>query len=184
MILGITGTFGAGKGTIVDYLVKNKNFKHFSMGDYIAEQVKKDGKQVTRDSLMEKGNKLRAEHGPSFIAQELYKLAQKSGANCIIESLRTPAEVQILKGKGEFYLLAVDADPKLRYQRIKKRNSDKDNVTFDEFTKGELAEMHSDDPAKQNISKCIAMANFSLTNNGTFEELYKQVDNVLNEIQN
>ena len=31
IIIGITGTLGAGKGTIVDYLVKQKGFVHYSV---------------------------------------------------------------------------------------------------------------------------------------------------------
>ena len=31
IIIGITGTLGAGKGTIVEYLIKNKNFFHFNI---------------------------------------------------------------------------------------------------------------------------------------------------------
>ena len=30
MIIGVTGTNGAGKGTVVKYLVNNKDFKHFT----------------------------------------------------------------------------------------------------------------------------------------------------------
>ena len=36
-IIGITGTIGAGKGTIVDYLVKQKNFKHYSVRNFLIE---------------------------------------------------------------------------------------------------------------------------------------------------
>lgn len=38
-IIGITGTLGAGKGTVVDYLVKNKGFNHFSVGDYLIDEI-------------------------------------------------------------------------------------------------------------------------------------------------
>ena len=34
MIIGITGTLGAGKGTVVDFL-KEKGFRHFSVRDYL-----------------------------------------------------------------------------------------------------------------------------------------------------
>jgi len=40
LIIGITGTLGAGKGTIVEYLVKNKNFKHYSVSGYLITKKK------------------------------------------------------------------------------------------------------------------------------------------------
>ena len=36
-IIGITGTLGAGKGTIVDYLVQKKGYVHYSVRSFIAE---------------------------------------------------------------------------------------------------------------------------------------------------
>ena len=39
IVIGITGTLGAGKGTIVDYLVKNKGFNHFSVRSFIAQEI-------------------------------------------------------------------------------------------------------------------------------------------------
>ena len=38
-IIGITGTIGAGKGTIVDYLVKEKGYVHYSVREFLAEEV-------------------------------------------------------------------------------------------------------------------------------------------------
>ncbi|MBR5146904.1 MAG: AAA family ATPase, partial [Bacteroidales bacterium] len=45
-IIGITGTIGAGKGTIVDYLVKEKGYVHYSVREFLAEEVKKRGLEV------------------------------------------------------------------------------------------------------------------------------------------
>ena len=59
-IIGITGTIGAGKGTIVDYLVKEKGYVHYSVREFLAEEVKRRGLEVNRDTLTEVGNDLRA----------------------------------------------------------------------------------------------------------------------------
>ena len=41
VIIGITGTLGAGKGTIVDYLVNKKSFYHYSVSGYLKEELQK-----------------------------------------------------------------------------------------------------------------------------------------------
>ena len=107
-IIGITGTLGAGKGTIVDYLVKNKGFVHCSVRAYLIEEITKRGMEVNRDSMVIVANGLRASHSPSFIVEELYHIAAKHQVNCVIESIRTPGEAVALSSKGGFCLIAVD----------------------------------------------------------------------------
>lgn len=180
--IGITGTLGAGKGTIVDYLVKNRDFAHYSVRAFLTEEIKRRGLSVDRDSMTSVGNDLRALHGPSYIVEQLYAEAQKSGRNCIIESVRTPGEVAALRGKTNFYLFAVDADPKVRYERAVLRGSETDHVSYETFLANEQREMTSDDPNKQNLKVCIEQADFRLDNGGTVEELNRQVEEVLEKI--
>lgn len=182
LIIGITGTLGAGKGTIVEYLVSQKGFVHFSVRKYLEEKIAKEGKRPDRDTLVEMANKLRKLYGPSFLAEELYKIAKKSNQNSVIESLRTPAEIISLKQKGKFFLFAVDANPKLRYERIRKRASETDKVSFKEFLANEKREMQNSDPTKQNLRKCILMADYKFDNNGTIKDLYEKVEKVISQI--
>jgi dephospho-CoA kinase len=181
-IIGITGTLGAGKGTIVDYLTKHHGFAHFSVRDYLSRVIKARGLQVNRDTLVAVANELRAANTPSFIAEELYKEAKASGMNCIIESIRTVGEVTALRAKGNFSLFAVDADQQLRYGRIVERASETDRVSFETFVDNENREMNSTDPNKQNLAACMQLADHRFVNNGSFNELYKQVDAVLEHI--
>ncbi len=178
-IIGITGTLGAGKGTIVDYLTAHHGFKHFSVRGYLIQIIKATGKEVNRDSLTHTANELRAANSPSFIAEELFKEAEKTGANCIIESIRTVGEVTALKAKGNFKLLSVDTDRRLRYERILVRGSETDQISFETFSANEERELSSNDPNKQNLSACMVLADYHFTNNGSFDDLYVQLDQIL-----
>jgi dephospho-CoA kinase len=128
-------------------------------------------------------NDLRANHTPSYIAEQLLAQAELSGGHCIIESIRTVGEVTALRKKGGFYLFAVDADPKLRYQRIVERGSETDKISYETFIENEQREMTSTDPNKQNLAACQALADYKFDNNHSFEELYKQVEEVLGKIK-
>ena len=180
--IGITGTLGAGKGTIVDYLIKNKGFVHYSVRSFITEEINRRGLPVNRDSMTMVGNDLRAQHSPSWIVEQLYEQAQASGKNCIIESVRTAGEVEALRGKPNFYLFAVDADTKVRYERAVLRGSETDHVSFETFVANEAREMDNIDPNKQNLRYCIEQADYCFQNDGTIEELNQQVEKVLSEI--
>jgi dephospho-CoA kinase len=180
VILGITGTLGAGKGTIVDYLVKNKGFFHFSVRAFLSEEILRQKRPVNRDSMVEVANKLRAEYGSSYIIEKLYQKASETGMNCIIESIRTPGEIEALRNREGFILLAVDADQDIRYSRIKMRNSETDRITFDAFKENEEREMHSSDPNKQNLSACIEQADHKIYNNGSIDLLNAQIEQFIN----
>lgn len=182
MIIGITGTIAAGKGTIVDYL-KSKGFNHYSTSGYITEEIIRRELPVNRESMIMIGNDLRAKYGSGFIAEECYKKAKEVGGNSIIESIRTEGEIETLKKKEEFYLFSVDANQDIRYSRAVERGSSKDSVDIETFKESEKREMESNDPTKQNLSRCIELANFRFTNNGDVDELYKKIDSTIEAIK-
>jgi dephospho-CoA kinase len=183
MIVGITGTIGAGKGTVVDYLVSKKGFTHYSVREFLVEEIKKQGLPVDRDSMREVANHIRAEHEPSYIIATLFSRATKAGHDALIESVRAIGEAQFLKDCGA-HILAVDADRKLRFERVTTRGSATDDVDFDTFVAHEEKELASTDPAGQNIIGVMQMADCRIENDGTLEELHKQVERVLEKLSN
>lgn len=180
-VIGITGTLGAGKGTIVEYLITEKGFEHFSVRAYLVEEIERRGMKVDRDSMVVVANELRAQNSPSFITDELHKKAVERNVNAVIESIRTPGEVVSLKQKGDFLLFAVDADAKSRYERVVARKSETDKVSWETFQENERREMSSEDPNKQNLMKCIEMADVVFNNDGSMEALYQDVEKAMKE---
>ena len=183
IIIGITGTLGAGKGTIVEFLTKEEGFEHYSVRNYLLVEMKRLGMPENRDSMTSLANKLRAAFGSSYIIDKLYERALESHHNCVIESIRTSGEILSLRRKSDFYLFAVDAEQKTRFKRIKKRRSETDRVSFKEFAANEMREMGSDDPHKQNLSKCIEMADYKFQNDSGVKGLLKKVKAAINEIK-
>jgi dephospho-CoA kinase len=175
-IIGITGTIGAGKTTIVNYLCEKKGFKYFSVREYLICELKKRDLEINRDNMRNLGNELRENFGPSYIVEQLYEKAINSKNNVVIESIRCPGEVFKLKEKKDFVLLSVDCDIKERFLRIKKRKTKTDFIDFETFEKQEKKEFENSDPNKQNLKKCIDLSDFKIDNNGSFNELYEQIN--------
>jgi dephospho-CoA kinase len=179
IIIGITGTIGSGKGTLVNYLTSQKGFAHYSVRSFLIEELNRRQLPINRNCMTELANELRRNHSPSYIIDSLFLQAQKTGKNAVIESIRAVGEVESLRKKGNFCLLAVDANPNIRYKRIILRQSETDHVSFEEFLENEQQEMTSADPNKQNLAQCIVLADYLLYNNGTIDELYIQLEKIL-----
>ena len=182
MIIGLTGSFGAGKGAVVDYLVNEKGFKHYSARSLILEEVEKQGLSVNRDTLIAVGNKLRKKNGPDYIARTLFNKAKKIRVNAVVESLRATAEVLYIKKNGGI-VIGVDAHPKLRYERMVKRGTETDDVSYEKWNKQQEKETNPNDPTKQDIFGALKESNYILMNNGTKEELFQKIEEVLKKLE-
>src|SRR5690606_26699290 len=148
--------------------LKSKGFQHYSARSLLLAELTKRGLENDRDVMRPLANELRQTYGPAYIAETLFQEAETAGGDAVIESLRSVGEIEALKKlSSKFTLLAVDADPTIRYERIVKRGSETDSISFEEFIEQELLESEGKDPWAQNLPACIDMADILITNNGT-----------------
>lgn len=181
--IGITGTIGAGKGAVVDFLI-TKGYKHYSAREFIIQEMQKRRLEPIRDNMNAVANDLRKTNFSGYIISELLSEAKKNGVDAVIESVRSMGELQLLRENAEnFYLFGVNADPKLRYERILKRGQSTDHVTFEKFIDDERKELVSAEIWNMNINQCMANADYVFENNGTLEDLHAKVEEVLKKIK-
>jgi len=178
MIIGVTGTNGAGKGTLPEYLRERHGFTHYSARAFIVGEIERRGLVVDRTSMNQTANELRKEHGPEYVIKCLFERAKEAGGDAIIESVRALGEARYLKQEGAF-VVAIDADRKIRYERITKRASETDKVSFEEFCLQEDREMAQEAEYDMNITGVMEMADYTLTNDGTLEELYESIEDMI-----
>ncbi len=177
MIIGLTGTNGAGKTVTADYL-QNKGFEFFSLSDEIRAELARENVEPNRENLIQAGNRLRAEFGPGVLAERV-KSRLRQDRNYVIDSIRNPYEVDALRTAGDFHLLHLDAPVKLRYERTVKRGGPRTPASFDEFAEQENRELQSDDPAKQQLRACYEKADHTLQNDAAIEDLRSRLDRVV-----
>ncbi len=177
MIIGVTGTSGAGKDTVADYLVK-KGYTYFSCSNILRGEAKKLGLNYDRDTLIKLGNKLRAQHGADYLARKCLEKIHEAGIkNAVVVSIRNSAEVKAFKEEGNFILICVDAPIEIRYKRIKKRNRSEDKVSLKKFKEQEEKELRGSETHQQ-LQKVMNMADFRVINDGSIKELYKKIDEI------
>jgi dephospho-CoA kinase len=184
MILGITGTLGSGKGTVVDYLVDQKGYKRFAVSDtFLASEAVKRGLEPDRQARHDIANEYRA-LGPTKLQEAVYDMAKsdiEAGHDVIIEPQHTVGEVHFIQSLGG-KVIGIDADIHTRYERIQRRGSAKDNVSFEEFRDFEQLESQSDDPNKQNLIAAGHEADVHIRNDGTLDDLHHEIEVALEKL--
>jgi len=179
MIIGLTGKNGAGKGEVAKFL-QERGYAYFSLSDVLREEAGRLGKPVTRDLLVELGNQLRQEYGPSVLAEKVFARLDPE-KHYIIDSVRHPSEVQVFRRRADFFLANVKAPERLRFERIRQRKRESDPKTYEEFMDLEQREAASQDPSGQQLDRTIALADVILENAGPLKMLHDRVKEVLLE---
>ena len=177
MIIGLTGTNGAGKTVTADYL-KTKGFEFYSLSDEIREELRAQGVEANRENLIQSGNRLRSEYGPGVLAERV-KRRLRHDRNYVIDSIRNPYEVDVLRSTGDFHLLHLDAPRQLRFDRVVERGGPRTPASFDQFSEQEDRELESDDPAKQQLRACYDKADHTLQNDSSINDLRSRLDRVV-----
>ncbi len=179
--IGITGSIGAGKGTIVDYL-QTKGFKHFGARSVLVDELNRRNLPTVRENMHAIANEFRKK-SPSYIMEVLLAERNKTKENAVIEAQRSLGEIEYLrKNIKKFYLFAVDANETLRYERIVARKSSTDNITFEKFLEDNKREDNNTEIWSTSPTACIQVADFIFKNDGVVEELYAQIEEVLKVI--
>lgn len=144
IIYGISGTNGSGKDTVSHMLAERHGFYVGSATDMLAAELKRRGLPTEREYKREISAEWRRQYGMAAIVDRAVEEAKAAGYNkVIIGSLRHPGEADRVHELGG-EVIWVDADPKIRYQRISSvdRGRVEDKKTFKEFLAEEEAEKH------------------------------------------
>ncbi len=180
MMLGLTGPLAAGKGEAAVYL-EQKGFVFFSLSDIIRQEAKKRSMDTSRTTMIALGNELREKHGPTVLAlRTLENIRSSQARHAVIDSVRNVHEVQTLKEAGVI-MVGIDADPKLRFTRLKERNRIGDVKTFQQLVRVEKQENSASD-TEQQLRHCFESSEHFLSNDGSLEDFHAQIECLLEKI--
>jgi dephospho-CoA kinase len=186
-IVFIVGMPGSGKSIVSDELVAD-GFAFVRFGQIVLDKVKEDGLELSEKNEKKIREDLRREHGMAAMAllniPKFDEFLKKS--NVVGDGLYSWSEYKLLKEKygDAMYVIAVYAPPEIRYERLESRAVDNDEKQrFRSFTKDEAKAR--DFAEIENLEKGgpIAMADFTIINTGTIEELKQKVKEILLKIK-
>lgn len=178
MILGVSGPYGAGKGEAVAFL-RARSFQTFSLSDVLREELAERGLEETRERMIALGTELRTAGGPGVLAERLLDRL-RSDRNHVVDSIRHPAEVDVLRrASAHFRLLWIDAGEETRLERMRRRGRGGDPADLAGLRDQEGRELGSDDPAAQQLRAVRDLADEVVHNDGSLEELHQALQAIL-----
>lgn len=170
-IIGIIGTIGAGKDTAGDYIAKKLHIPSFQISSPLKQICADTNIEPTRDNLIALGTKLAKEHGDGYLAEYIL---ERMPERAIITGIRQLGQIAALESLSNLVLISIDADASVRFQRVKSNNKLGEATTLSEFIAREKAENSA--PNAQRLFECMDRADYHIVNEGSFEELYAQLD--------
>lgn len=179
MILGLTGRNASGKGTVADILKKG-GFEYFSLSDEIRWSLARKGVEPTRDALTAEGNAIRHLEGAGALASRVTGRFSQ-GINQIVDSIRNPEEVRVLRQCPNFFLISIDAPVEVRFERSRTRARPGDPDTIAGFLAAEERELAGGDPAAQQLIATMKLADYTICNNSDAAALSADVINVFQD---
>jgi dephospho-CoA kinase len=178
IILGIAGEMGSGKGTIAKHVTEEHGGSAHRFSTILRDILDRISLEQSRDNIRTLSTTLRKNFGEDIMAKSMYHDVQNDEHDIVlIDGIRRMADITYLRELPTFKLIYVEADIKNRYERIVKRreNVDDSEKTFEEFEKD-----NKDEPEIQ-IRDLKNYANYIVDNNGTYQDLYKQIENIVSE---
>lgn len=183
MKIAFVGPAAVGKDVVSEYLSEKYSLKHISSGDIIREYILKNNLgELNRKNLQLTGNKLRKERGGDVLVKIALENSDKDGANgLILSGLRAIDEVETFKKLGGT-VIGITAPIEQRYNLTKKRGRIGENISFDDFKKIEDEEDLNSDRNGQNVSRVVSMADITIVNDGTLEELFGKIESIIKKL--
>lgn len=180
-IIGVSGYLASGKDSLANYLVEKKGFSHISLSDILREDLKYQGKPVTRKNLQEIGNKVRKEYGDGVLAERaLGKMVPSK--NYVVTSIGRVAEIKALKKHPGFVSVFTVAPARKRFEWIRARKREEDPQTWKEFLKHEKLESKGGKAMFREFENCRKASDIIISNNSSLQAFFEKVDKMLIDI--
>jgi dephospho-CoA kinase len=176
IIIGLVGEIGCGKGTASRYLEENYGALTIRFSDVLRDILKKIYLQDSRENLQLLSKSLRESFGQDILSVAVCrKISDFKSGILVLDGIRREEDIACIKQMPSFYLVAIDAGLRVRFERIRARqeNSGDNTKTWREFKKESLAE------SEVFIREMMQDADFRIDNNGTLDQMYNQIDGML-----
>jgi len=177
LVIGVAGRIGAGKSLISEYLHERYGASQHRFSDALVGVAESLRIPPEREALQKLGEALRRCFDEDVLVKALRREIEQEGSSmAVVDGVRYPNEVEMLRGFERSLLIFVDAPAELRYERVRSRGEKGEaSITFQEFKEADGRE------TERHLHLVRRMADEIVENKSAKEELYSRIDRVLRE---
>ena len=184
-VVAVVGMPGAGKTEAAMYLLR-KGLNRVYFGDCTFDEIKRLG-LATNEKIEKKVREdLRKKHGMgAFAILSMPKINEASKfGDVVIESMYSWDEYKIVKEKfkSNFKVIAICANKELRHKRLTGRKELKHGVAR-KFSLKDAEDRDFAQVDKIATGGPIAIADYTIVNEGTKKELFEKLDKIVKKIK-
>lgn len=176
IILGFTGLMACGKGTAAQYYKEKYGAPTFRFSTSMRDLLDRLYLPQSRENMSTISRITREAFGQDLYAKVMAGDVGKADHDIVVvEGIRRMDDVKELKKLENFKLVAIEVDMKTRYDRLKIRgeNSDDNSKTWEQFQADHELE------TEKTIPPVMAKADVTIDNNGSLEDFYKQLEELV-----
>jgi dephospho-CoA kinase len=178
IIIGLVGEKLAGKDTVANYLVEKHGAFHVRFTHILDEILNSLNLPISRQNEIDLGLGLRKIFDERVLGTAVIKRIQSSQINMVVVNGIRMDEMEEIKKLGAT-IVYVTASPKIRYDRYMQRHEKTDDgvLPYEQFMEQDKT------PTEVGIPALGAKADFKIENEGSLEELYRKVDDIINKFK-
>jgi dephospho-CoA kinase len=176
IVLGLAGEIASGKGTVAKYICEKHDGSSHRFSTMLRDVAKRMYLEENRENIQKISTIFRHNFSDDLMSKVIFHDVKNDEHNYItVDGVRRTPDIDYLKKLSGFKLIYIEADMEKRYERLTKRgeNTDDGNKSFEEFKEDHKRE------TELRIRDLKNIADFVVDNNGSFDELYKQIDKII-----
>lgn len=178
--MGLAGELASGKGTVAKYILEKYQGSTHRFSTMLRDILDRLYLPQSRENLQKLSTAIRQNYGEETFSRVIAGDVKKDDHEIItVDGVRRFADIKYLKEYPEFKLVYIETELEKRFDRIRQRgeNPDDKTKTLEQFKKDQEGE------ADAQIRDLKQYADFVVNNDGTPEELYRQVEKIIEELR-
>ena len=177
--LGLMGPAGSGKGFAAKHIAKKYGYKIINLGDIVRSLARKEHVKPSRENLERLQAKFSKKYGKDFVIGHALEKASAIKGPVLIDGIRKPIQAKLTKEKLKAKLILVDAEPEIRFERMKERRR---KSGFSK-TIGEFKKLEEKENKVFNLKKTFSMADYRVDNSNGEKYLFSQLDKIMEKLR-